>query len=96
MSLRWKDRIKVHVLTETRYDAWGHIQPTAYEDTLEYWAFVKPMLSTPKTAVVTVRQPFNHSREIHIEWQNKRWRLIQGPIAFSETRIVQFKMEELV
>lgn len=95
MKPRWKDRIRIMKPKLKTYDSWGHPAPIEWEMVEERWACVCSNLSNAVTALVTLRHPFDHEGEMQIEWQGCRWRLIQGPLIFPNTGLVQFKMEKL-
>jgi hypothetical protein len=95
MNPRWTDRIRIMKPGLKVYDSWGNLAPTEWEFVEERWACVCTNLSNTITALVSVKQPFDHKNDIEIEWQECRWRLTQGPLALAKTGLVHFKMEKL-
>ncbi len=95
MKKRWKDRIQILSPSARTYDAWGHLNQSTHQQVAEVWADVKPVLSATRTAIVTVRMPFEHDNTSHILWQDQAWKIIQGPAIFPDVRLVQFKIQQL-
>lgn len=94
MTKRWKDRIQILVHTAGTYDAWGHSNAESWKETAEIWADVRTQLNSKSIATVTVRAPFDYADNIRIQWNDQLWKLIQPPLCFSESQLVQFKIEQ--
>lgn len=92
MKQRWQDRIKILLPAAPIYDNWGHLLPEKWEEYCQIWADVRPVLGCDISAIVSVRDPLDFDSEIQLEWNGARWKLIQGPVFCTKTRVAQFKM----
>ncbi len=94
MKKRWKDRIEILLPNQPSYDEWGHQSTPSFNRIATVWANVCPLLGKNPMALVTVRMPFEFDQDITIQWQERQWRIIQGPTYFPSPRLAQFKIEQ--
>lgn len=92
MKKRWKDRITILLPAAPIYDNWGHLLPEKWKEYCQIWADVRPVLGCEVSAIVTVLEPLNFGLEMQLEWNEARWKLIQGPVSCPKNRVTQFKM----